>query len=234
MIRNNVLEPVAVERDDALTDQLEGNLLQRGMHSLVLGLRSEQNEALGVIVGLQSVDVMHHLARPSLQHDSVHWNVGLAPRDRIAGPVDSQWGEFGPALVGVERVTMQLPLLPVSRAEAPGDCRPVTVGTLRLWRPVSQAPGTVAILLVVLQAHALGLAQAVAAFNHAWLSHGSHATRNFENNGNATTRTRQYEQVGNAVPPLLAVAVLGVATGIDWLPVAERYAQALYGHREAA
>ena len=36
------------------------------------------------------------------------------------------------------------------------------------------------------------------------------------------------------MPPLLAIPVLGVATGIDWLPVAERYAQALYGHEEAA
>jgi DNA (cytosine-5)-methyltransferase 1 len=37
-------------------------------------------------------------------------------------------------------------------------------------------------------------------------------------------KTKRYEQVGNAVPPLLSIAVLGEATGADWVPVAEKYA----------
>jgi DNA (cytosine-5)-methyltransferase 1 len=38
------------------------------------------------------------------------------------------------------------------------------------------------------------------------------------------TKTKRYEQVGNAVPPGLAIAVLGEAAGINWQPVAEKYA----------
>ena len=38
----------------------------------------------------------------------------------------------------------------------------------------------------------------------------------------------------NAWCPLAAIPVLGVATGNDWQPIAERYAKALYGHKEAA
>lgn len=38
------------------------------------------------------------------------------------------------------------------------------------------------------------------------------------------TKTKIFEQIGNAVPPLLAIAVTGEAAGIEWQPVAERYA----------
>ena len=48
------------------------------------------------------------------------------------------------------------------------------------------------------------------------------------------SKTARFRQCGDAVPPLLAIPVLGVATGIDWYPVAERYSEAVYGRREAA
>lgn len=48
------------------------------------------------------------------------------------------------------------------------------------------------------------------------------------------TVTKQKEQAGNAVPPLLAIPVLGVAAGIDWAPVAEAYSKAIYRRQEAA
>ena len=38
------------------------------------------------------------------------------------------------------------------------------------------------------------------------------------------SKTKQYEQCGNAWCPLAAIAVLGEAAGIDWQPVAEKYA----------
>lgn len=38
------------------------------------------------------------------------------------------------------------------------------------------------------------------------------------------SRTVQHQQIGNAIPPGLALAVLGEAAGIDWQPVAEKYA----------
>ncbi len=41
------------------------------------------------------------------------------------------------------------------------------------------------------------------------------------------SKTAQFGQVGNAVPPLLAIAVIGVATGADWQPAAGRYSASL-------
>lgn len=48
------------------------------------------------------------------------------------------------------------------------------------------------------------------------------------------TKTKKFEQVGNAVPPRLAAAVLGAATGINWQPLVEReYAPATAEERAA-
>jgi DNA (cytosine-5)-methyltransferase 1 len=49
------------------------------------------------------------------------------------------------------------------------------------------------------------------------------------------TKTARFRQVGDAWCPLAAIHVLGMATGIDPLPVAEQYIKAVYGpDREAA
>ena len=48
------------------------------------------------------------------------------------------------------------------------------------------------------------------------------------------SKTARFRQCGDAVPPLLAIPILGVAAGINWLPIAERYSEAVYGRREAA
>ena len=48
------------------------------------------------------------------------------------------------------------------------------------------------------------------------------------------TRTKQYEQVGNAWCPLAAIAVLGEAAGVPWEDVAAAYQKELQGLGEAA
>ena len=49
------------------------------------------------------------------------------------------------------------------------------------------------------------------------------------------TKTKQFEQCGNAWCPLAAIHVLGMATGIDPSEAAARYIKAVYGPgREAA
>jgi DNA (cytosine-5)-methyltransferase 1 len=42
------------------------------------------------------------------------------------------------------------------------------------------------------------------------------------------SKTAQFTQVGNAIPPLLAIAVIGAAAGISWEPAAAAYSQSVY------
>lgn len=221
MTGNHILKPLAVEHDHTLAHELKGGSLKRVVHSDVLALRPQQHEVLLRAVAFHAVDVMHHLAWLRLHQDPVQGDVGLPARHEVAVPVDTDRVLLCAPPIGVKRVAMQLPLLPVLRAESSRDGRPLTVGTLRLRRPTGQAPPAVTVFLVVLKAHFLRDAIAVAIFNLALFWHVSHSTRKFERHGNTDTKTKQFEQVGNAVPPLLASHVLAMATGNERLESAE-------------
>ena len=217
MTGNDVLKSLAVEHDDALTDEFKGRRLKRAVHSGVLALRLQQHQVFFGAMTLHSIDVMHHLAGLCVHHDSVQGNVGFPARHEVSEPVETDRPLLCAPYVGVKRVTVQLPLLPVLRAKSARNGCLLAMGTLRLRRPTGQAPRAVAILLVVHQAHAFCLAVPVAVINRALFRHSSHSTRNFESYGNVTTKTKAHQQIGNAVPPLLAEHVLSMATGISRL-----------------
>lgn len=221
ILGQHVVEILMVEGDDAAPHEFKGDLLQRVMDTLVLCLRLEHRKVAGHTVGLHAIDVMNDIPGLRSGDNPVKWHVGLTARDEIAGTVYPVRALCSAAIVGMQRIAPELPLLPVLLAEAASDCSPVTMRALRLGRPPRQAPRAVAVLLVVLEAHVFGDSITVTVSDFAGLGHISHSTRTtvFESFGNAT-KTKRFEQVGNACPPLLAEHVLAMAAGIRRAEVA--------------
>jgi site-specific DNA-cytosine methylase len=196
----HVAQGLSVEQDRAIADELVSQGRQRGVHFTVLPIASEDDEVVQVVVRLDAVDVVHNLRR-------------LRPGDhavlRCEGPggehvpaADAGVGTGFPVLVCVQRVTVQPPLLPVLGAETAGDGFAFAVLARRLRWPTVQTEGAVPVPLVVHEAHSLGAGGAVAVFDGA----GCHTTSRYHLTG--STRSKQFQQVGNAVPPGLAEVVL--------------------------
>jgi hypothetical protein len=121
----------------------------------------------------------------------------------VGGPVP-----LGPVPVCGQRISSgpPLPVVSIAHQSSHGDLG--AVGALRFLdlRPAVHAKHAVPVALVVHQAHPLGLELSGAPINLARL-HVPIVLVNFQETGNPT-KSKQYLQVGNSVPPLLAEVIV--------------------------
>lgn len=201
-----------IKDHDAFADELKRDGLKRGVHFVVRGVSGEDDKVLQSIVMLDAVDVVDDLIRLRPGHHAM-LRYERPPGENIS-PVDAEVSSLLPSAVCVERVTVESPLLPVLGAEPASDGLAFTVLARWLWRVPLPGVGSPALAdsLVVHQAKPLGGVLPVAVFDLAD-PHVSDSTRPAGN-----SRTKQYEQVGNAIPPLLAAHILA-ALGVGDLPV---------------
>ncbi|HEU4975713.1 MAG TPA: DNA cytosine methyltransferase [Baekduia sp.] len=213
----------AVKDDDAVLDELVGELQQSAVHFTVLGVGGEHSEVVQAVVVPNSVDVVHDLARLRVGDVTVLRHNGLAGEQDVPGAVESRPGgeAFGAIAVRLERITVEPPLLPVLGAEVARNGFAFAVKA-RWLRGVDEGIGgaPVADVLVVHQAQALRSVLPVATFDVACAHRSTVPCRPAGN-----SRSKQFQQVGNAVPPLLAMHVLSAVTGLE-IPTREEVADA--------
>lgn len=191
-----------VEDDLAFAHELVGDGLQRSVHFSVLGLSGENGEILQAVVVTDAVDVMHDLTRLRVGDHAVLRVQGAASED--VASVLPELASGGSTLVRVERITVHPPLFPVAGTPPSSDGLAFAVLARRLGRATLEPEGAVAAPLVVHEAHASGTMRSLASFDLA----EAHVIERYRDAG--STKTKQFEQVGNAIPPLLAWHILKV------------------------
>lgn len=214
----------SVEDHDAFSNELKRDGIQRGVHFVVRGFAGEDDKVLQSVVMLDTVDVVDNLLRLRPGHHAVLRDK-RSPGEDIA-PIDPEIGRLLPSAIRVERVTSEPPLLPVLGTEPASDG--LAFAVLARWLggvPIPRVGGpALADSLVVHQAEPLGGVLSATVFDLAD-PHVSNTTRPAGN-----SRTKQYEQCGNAIPPRLAAHVVASAIGIDPTAAIDRYyAEALGG-----